>query len=786
MNDFAQVAQSLAVALKSLQMYTASHPRSIEAMATAQGVLERWLSRQEKLQFLTTASKAFVDGQPVESRNPHISILARLISERGVSGFSFERGIQLDEIQVFLQGLALKPAVLDEQGGFEMLLQSAGVLHIKVSKTKYQEVTEGEETGAGDKAPAFSPAPPPSPSPENLVKFIRSALLATITKGGGTSEEGTLPGTKGPGGGGPRSDTGTRGNELEGAPGGMYEDGGLGQLASFSAADLSGLGPLGRELGLGEGMPTPSQLGTLRQVLMGLSPEVQLNLLAGLASLPPHPAGLGLGVKALAGEILAVATSSILAQGATWTQLKEPLQDILRPIPDRDRLVRTLTSHLRITGQDASQAEAILRHLDWEALSLEARLLKVLEEGYLFELSLEQRLALLRELLDLRRFHEFLRIQEVLLETLRSPHSDLRLKAIQTVSGMARWAEQPGLPPGSEGAMAESLRAHFAWEPEPPIHQWATEAVESLLVALVHRGELRVIVSEIQELDGLCAFLEERHAWRYVALAKLRAAIQRPELLDLAIAWAFTLERDQMLREVQPYLEFTGEPMARQLVVRLGSESDRTRRGRLVEALRSLGPAAVPALLDALGAPAWFLVRNALTLLSDLGDAGCVPAVLPLLRHPEPRVRRTAVRALWKLGGPAVEPHLVARMKDADGETMQEILFALGQLRAESGLAPVADLAKDKRVHPKLRIQALDTLGQIGSPQSQPVLVECMRRKGFFGGGEAPAIRMAAAKALMALGTPDARAIVQKVAESEPKGEEREFLGRLLNPPVAP
>lgn len=226
--------------------------------------------------------------------------------------------------------------------------------------------------------------------------------------------------------------------------------------------------------------------------------------------------------------------------------------------------------------------------------------------------------------------------------------------------------------------------------------------------------------------------------------------------------------------------------MARQLVLRLGEENDRTRRGRLVEAVRSMGTISIPALMDALASPAWFLVRNALTLLSDLGDAGCVPAILPLLRHPEPRVRRTAVRALWKLGGPVAEPHLVARMKDTDGETLQEILFGLGQLRAESSLPQVAELAQDKRVLLKLRIQALDTVGQIASPKSVPVLLECMRRKGFFSAGEPSGVRMAAAKALAAIGTPEARAAIQKAADTEPKGEERDILHRLLDHPVVP
>ena len=766
MSDFLQLAQSLAVSLKALQMYTERHPRAQESLAATHAKLEDLLGDKDRIQFVVSGLKAFVDGQVQDAKSPHVSMLVKLVSERGVSGFVFERGVTAEEVLSFLEGLATKPPKLEEQGGFEALLNEAGVQHIRVSQTRYQEILEGEETGSGDdKAPAFSPAvpapvaPAPPRSMEDQVKAIREALLASLSRSAAATKN---------------------------TAGGRMDDEELGFLKGFGPADLSGLGILADEIGLGSGLPTAVQLGTLRQVLTGLTPQVQMSLLAGMGSLPQQPAGLALGVKALAGEILGKATSTALAKGATWFELRGPIQDILRPQADRASLARSLSAHLQTAGQDASQVEALLRQLDWEALSLEAKLLKVLEEGQLFELSLEQRLAFLRELLDLRRFDEFLRIQDSLQDGLRSDRPELRLKAAQTLAGVARWVQDPGLPPGGEGALAEALRAHFAWEPDPPIHRWTTEALEALLVALIQRGDLGPILQDLHELEGLCAFLEEQHPWRNDALGKLRASLLRPQLLDATITHAYTLERERMVQEVFPYLEFLGEPAARYLVGRLGEENDRARRGRLVEAVRSMGPASLPALLEALESPAWYLVRNALTLLPDLGDAGCVPAILPLLRHPEPRVRRTAVRALWKLGGPAAEPYLMAQMKDTDAETMKEILFALGQLRSEAGLPQVAELAQDKRVLEQIRIQALDTLGHIASPRAVPILVECLRRRGFFGGGEPPVIRLAAARALMALDAPEAVSALQRVADSEPKGEERETFRRLLEPPVQP
>jgi len=759
MSDFLQLAQSLTVALKALQMYTAAHPRAQDGLAAAHASLEGWLAGQERIQFVVSGTKAFLDGQVQDTRSPHVAGLVRLVAERGVGGFVFERGLGPEELQAFLQGLATKPQKLQEQGGFEALLQAAGARHIRVSQTRYQEVGEGEQPPPENQAPSqiATPAPPPSssPSPENLVKFIREALLSTLAKGPGPA----------------------LGNDVEDK---------ADALLGLHPADLSGLGPLGLQLGLGEGMPTPRQLSTLRQVLMGLSPATQLGLLAGLSSLPAHPAGLALGVKALAGEILAQATTTALAKGSTWAQRRAPGPGTLRAPPQREVLGRVGFSHPRMAGLEAGPAEAMLRFLDWESLSLEAKLLRVLEAGQLFHLSLDQRLALLRELLDCRRFDAFLRIQDLLLDALRSETTDLRMVAIQTLAGIARWAPDPGLPLDVEGPLADGLRAHFVWEPEPPLHRWTTEGIEALLKALVLRQAFNAVLSDLRELMDLCVLQDEPQLWRNEALARLRQGLASPQLLDAATHRIFTLEREQMLEEVQPYLEFLGDPMARHLVGCLESEANRTRRGRLVEALRSLGGTSLPALLDALGSSAWYLVRNVLTLLTDLGNADCLPSIIPLLRHPEPRVRRTAVRALWKLGGPLAEPHLLARIKDTDGGTLEEILFAFGQLKSEGSLAAVSELIQDKRVVEKMRLLGLETLAHIGSPKAMPLLLECLRRKGFFGGGEPPAIRLAAAKALAALGTPEAQATLQKVWEAEPKGEERDGFQRLLVRQVQP
>jgi hypothetical protein len=750
MSDVLQLAQSLAVAFRSLQMYTAAHPRSRDAVAAAYATLQQQLEERPRIQFVVSGSRPFFNGEAQEDRSPHLAALARQITERGVSGFIVERGATPEEFTAFLEALGTRPPRVQELGGLESMLLAAGVKRIQITQVRYHVVLEGDEGEEAGRELNRAPSVQAPPVEDPLVKAIREALLFSLPAG---------------------PDAGA----------GSAEADELAFLQDFQPLHLGGLGALGTELGFGPDRPSADQVDTLRQVLSGLGAGTLLRLLAGLGTLPQEPAGLTVGAHDLAGGLLQQAVAGLLERGATWDQLTGPVQGILAQLPDKDQVRGGLGDFLRGQGHDASKIGLLLRRVTWEDLSLEARLVKVLEDGCLFDLTLEERLAFLRELLDLGRIDDFIRVQELLLDALRQERL-LRLQSAQTLTGIARWAHAPGLPPDIEAPLAEGLKANFPWEPDPPVHRWTTEALESLLRAHVSRGDLNQVISDVRELEGACAFLDHPQPWRQEAFERLLEALRRPGVLDEVVVHLHGMDRAHLASEVFPYLEFTGVPMVHHLMASLGQEEDRVKRGRLVEAIRQMGPAALPPILQALESPTWYLVRNALNLLTDIGDAGLLPAIAPLLRHPEPRVRRVAIRSLWRLCGPASEPYLIPRMKETDPGALEEVLFALGQLKSVAGLAAIAEFAQDRRAMEKLRIKAIETLGAIGSPEAQPPLAELVRRRGFFTGTESAPVRLAAARALANLGTPAASALLKSVLDAEPRGEFREALMGLMEP----
>jgi hypothetical protein len=758
--NFLELAQSLQMALKSLQMYTSGHPRSVEATGKVNLLLGAWLGLEPKLHIAASAGKLFLDGSPVEGQSVHLNALQRQMADRQILGFLIKRGADQEEILSLLQLLILKPAKIEAAGGPAQVLQDLGTRHIEITQTRYEVVRDGDGGEDDGRGPAENPQPhkeEPEQKPLDLSltadlkpALLEAAKLIAQWKDG-----------------------------LQQALGLGQKDGG----GTFRI-NLHGLGGLAEKLGIGDSFPHPILVETLRRSLLSMSPEAQLGVLAGMDTLPATPAGLRMAFQAVAGELFGQAATGLIADGADWSSLQCELRDILAGNAQRQAMTSTFAAMLQTRGASPERIQAMLQELDWDSLPLEAKIRKVLQEKGYFGMPPDQTLKFLRELLDRGRDELFLRILDDILEGFSVEDPAKRETVAQVLTGIAHWIMDPGLPEGAEARLLDGFKGNFGWESALQIHSLTTEGLGAVLASLVYRGELAQAQALLQELMDLVGFLEEENkAWREGALGKLHGRLCQEDLVDRAIRELITGGQSRMLTEFVPYLEFLGDPGAEGLVRQLGDEPDRHRRARLIEGIRATGSASVTALTTALHSTTWYLVRNALNLLSELGDAGMLEAVLACFTHTDGRVRRAAVRAAWKLGGPAAEAALLKLLPATDPETQMEVFFALGQINSAGCVPTLTAYVQDRRFGDRLRHKAIEVLGQIGHPAGVSPLAELLKRKGFaiFSSPTEPQdIRLGAAKALMAMGLPEAVAALKKAVEAEPKGPDRTALAQIL------
>ncbi|MFL5261045.1 MAG: HEAT repeat domain-containing protein, partial [Anaeromyxobacteraceae bacterium] len=192
-----------------------------------------------------------------------------------------------------------------------------------------------------------------------------------------------------------------------------------------------------------------------------------------------------------------------------------------------------------------------------------------------------------------------------------------------------------------------------------------------------------------RDADGGAA--EER---RYRAVLDLdpRAAPALPALLGWLEdpSWRVRRAAAEQLSRAEPALAV---PV---LVASLASEGGAGLRNAAAAALVQIGPPALPALVEALGAPGADVRVAVVEILGDVGDRRAASAVAALLGDLDSNARAGAAEALGKIGGPEALPALDAALASGDVALRRAALGALGRLRAPPSGARLTALAADR------------------------------------------------------------------------------------------
>jgi HEAT repeat protein len=237
------------------------------------------------------------------------------------------------------------------------------------------------------------------------------------------------------------------------------------------------------------------------------------------------------------------------------------------------------------------------------------------------------------------------------------------------------------------------------------------------------------------------------------------------ELVTPAVARALTdrlrqatrdeARRDELIAAAAPL----GPDMARALVAALEEAEDRSVRRTLLDALVAVAPGAPEVLADMVRDRRWFVVRNAVTVLGEVEDERAVQHLTQVLAHTHPRVRREAVMALARIGNDDAAQLILGMLDDPDEDVRAAAAMTLGVLEVARSVRPLLDrLEREER--PDVQVEILRALGQLGDP-GVVAAVEKRAQPSRFSRTPVP-VRIAAFRALAAIGTPHARAVLRE------------------------
>jgi len=208
--------------------------------------------------------------------------------------------------------------------------------------------------------------------------------------------------------------------------------------------------------------------------------------------------------------------------------------------------------------------------------------------------------------------------------------------------------------------------------------------------------------------------------------------------------------------EVTEYFSTLGLPAINALLQSLEDEQSRHVRLLTCQALSQIGQKGLEAIAQKLDHPQWFVARNSVSILGQIGTADCVHYLQKALSHPEARVRREALKGLASVRNEEAIDLICACADGHDSEICKTALDWIAVIKSEQALPMLQELlgggAMWKRDDEIVR-SAIEALGEIETEPALALLEKLAQtRRRLFRRRRAAFIRETASAALSKIG----------------------------------
>jgi len=295
------------------------------------------------------------------------------------------------------------------------------------------------------------------------------------------------------------------------------------------------------------------------------------------------------------------------------------------------------------------------------------------------------------------------------------------------------------------------------------------EILTGLLPAFLARGEMTAATKVLRELRTL----EEREVFGVEGQKQLTALLDRVsspatinELVDALEVGAL----DPSAEELGTFLSFLRARALGTLLRASETLESRDLQRVLTEAVTQIAASNPEAVVQLLHSNDPVVIAAAARIVGRNAIPGAEDSLRELVFHEESEVRHAAVEAAGLLRSGALAGALVETLLDVDAEVRIAGARALGQLRyrpAASRFREVIDSKEIRQAERTEKIAVFEAYGLIGDPEAEEVLDKMLNGKGFLGRREAPELRACAALALGKVGTPGAKASLERARNEE-------------------
>ena len=178
------------------------------------------------------------------------------------------------------------------------------------------------------------------------------------------------------------------------------------------------------------------------------------------------------------------------------------------------------------------------------------------------------------------------------------------------------------------------------------------EEIRKILPNVISRRELPLLKTILSTLTSVHHDAPEN---RKASIDRVIGEVDFAHMIDLFLSPAVSKQEKERIAEIIVF--FVGVSIG-DFLDRLLMETDRSRRKALLSLADRFNAEAIPGIVEKLGEPNWYFVRNLCAVLGKIGDPSVVPDLVRLLDRQDLRVRKEAILALGQIGAPESIPSL--------------------------------------------------------------------------------------------------------------------------------
>ncbi len=296
--------------------------------------------------------------------------------------------------------------------------------------------------------------------------------------------------------------------------------------------------------------------------------------------------------------------------------------------------------------------------------------------------------------------------------------------------------------------------------------------VDSILESLLLRGDFRharkLLEFHREMLEPATNLPEPLRAQLQNALRQAgnpKRISQLQSILDSA--------KDETLDDFSSLMSLLGRGVAPPLVDLLGNLEKIKARRFLCDVLVRIGREDVDNITSRLNDHRWYLVRNLIYILGNIGDKRVIKDLARFARHDSFQVRRAVFHALNGMGDPEADQLLLQFVSDSDYSNRMSAIKSLGRKKVRGALALLLKMLDSKDFQTKQlgeKKEIIEAIGSTGGESVVPKLRKLLQVNwSLFKDVKAEETACCAAEALQKIGSLSASVALREGSRSKNK-----------------